>query len=73
MPENQKDKSPQHARVYAWLLIRANRDTHTHIHTCAHIYTREMLLPGCKKEREQITYTKRQICNNFKITSKTKE
>jgi len=30
----------------------------THVHTCAHIYAREMLLPGCKKEREQITYTK---------------
>ena len=67
MPENQKDKSSQHTRVYAWLLIRANRDTHTHMHA------REMLLPGCKKEREQITYTKRQICNNFKITPKTKE
>ena len=29
--------------------------TVTHIHTCAHIYAYEMLLPGCKKEREQIT------------------
>lgn len=47
--------------------------TVTHIHTCAHIYAREMLLPGCKKEREQITYTKGQICNYFKKVSKTKE
>lgn len=21
----------------------------THVHTCAHIYAREMLLPGCKR------------------------
>lgn len=38
----------------------------THIHTCAHIYAREMLLPGRKKEREQITYTK----GKFVIISK---
>lgn len=70
MPENQKDKSPNtRACMRGYLLGQIV----THIHTCAHIYTREMLLPGCKKEREQITYTKRQICNNFKITSKTKE
>lgn len=25
----------------------------THVHTCAHIYAREMLLPGCKKERNK--------------------
>ena len=55
MPENQKDKSPNtRACMRGYLLGQIV----THIHTCAHIYTREMLLPGCKKEREQITYTK---------------
>lgn len=41
MPENQQDKSSQHARVYAWLLIRANRDIHTHMR--AHIRARDVV------------------------------
>lgn len=46
MPENQKDKSPNtRACMRGYLLGQIV----THIHTCAHIYTREMLLPGCKK------------------------